>query len=407
MTVTPFDEPPSSQSSLAPRPELPDGRLHGDDRKERAVAQLLEHGVLSHVFGQHGEYKVRTTMTTRPSWQYRCCVLRHGKAIKKAFFPIIVERTPPMPQARLKFGDAEDLRLSFAQEAVDVHFTRCAALHEYLVLAAIYDQPPSRFRQWYILLLALPISIAVVSAYGFWAYALRTDNLQQSASPPPSMVERHDMGRPSSIPLPTSNGISRRNGIEEQLFTSRLSHPAETPITVSLNDLLDGEGPLAGPDHTSRALVPQSSPGVTTSNVQVGDVLLLSGWLHRVSRAPDHTYRLHVSPDRNAGARDLIAMVPPPDQAPGSPDVRAQLQTARTFIKGQLLQHKEPSPRGSVMQRPPFVQLTGHLSYPDASPGETARGKRSQDAAARWQIRPVLEVQFATPPTPPVRSQSQ
>jgi hypothetical protein len=255
--------------------------------------------------------------------------------------------------------------------------------------------------------LALPISIAVVSVYGFWAYTPWANNIGQLASPPPSLAERHDMAKPSSIPLPTSSDVARRNGIEEQLSTSRLSHPAETPITVNLNDLLDGEGPLTRPGDTSRTLVPQSAPGVPKSDVHVGDVLLLTGWLHRVSRAPDNTYRLHMSADRQAKGRDLIAMVPPPDQAPGSPDVKVQLQTARAFIRQQLLQQKEPSPRGSVMQRPPFVQLTGHLSYPDASPAETARGKRSQDAAARWQIRPVLEVQFATPPTPPVRSQPQ
>jgi len=30
----------------------------------------------------------------------------------------------------------------------------CAALREYLVLSAIYDQPPSQSRLWYILLAA-------------------------------------------------------------------------------------------------------------------------------------------------------------------------------------------------------------------------------------------------------------
>jgi hypothetical protein len=406
MTVMPFDGRPSSQSSLASQPKLPDGRPHGDDSKERAVAQLVEHGVLSHVFGQHGESKVRTTMTTRQGWQYRCCVLRHGKAIRGAFFPIIAERTPPMQPARLEFGDAEDLRLSFAQEAVDVHFTRCAALREYLVLSAIYEQRPSQSRQWYMLL-ALPISIAFVAVYGLWAYAPRTNSVQQPPSPLPLVAERHEIKKPSSLPLPAASNTAHRNGIDEQPSASRITHPVETPIAVSLNDLLDIEGPLEKAHHTSRALTPRTSPVAAESDVQAGDVLLLNGWLHRVSRAPDNTYRLHVSPDRNAGARDLIAMVPPPDQAPDSPDVKAQLQTVRTFIRRQLLRQKEPSPHGSVMQRPIFVQLTGHLSYPDASLDDPARGKPSRDATARWQMRPVLEVQFATPPTPSDRSRPQ
>ena len=149
------------------------------------------------------------------------------------------------------------------------------------------------------------------------------------------------------------------------------------------------------------------SSGPAASDIQAGDVLLLTGWIHRVSRAPDNAYRLHVSPKRNPGARELVAMVPPPDQDQGSPAVQAQLQTARIFIKQQLLRQQEPSPRGSVMQRPIFVQLTGQLSNPVASPAAPSRGKRSQDAPARWEIRPVLEVQFATPSEPLNRSRSQ
>jgi len=95
MTVVPFDERPSSQRSPAAQAESPDERPHQDDLKERSVIELLEHGVLSHANRSTREYKVRTTLVTRRAWQYRCCVLRQGKAIKGAFFPIFVERTPP------------------------------------------------------------------------------------------------------------------------------------------------------------------------------------------------------------------------------------------------------------------------------------------------------------------------
>src|SRR5918996_2592603 len=84
MIVTPFDERSYSRSFLTAWPDSPGGHPPGDDKKEQAIAQLIEHGVLSHALGQHGEYKVRTTMTTRQTWQYRGCVLRHGKACKGA-----------------------------------------------------------------------------------------------------------------------------------------------------------------------------------------------------------------------------------------------------------------------------------------------------------------------------------
>jgi len=396
MTVAPFDEHHSSQISPAAQSESPNGRPHRDDRKERAVIELLEHGVLSHAIGQHGEYKVRTTLVTRQAWQYRCCVLRQGKAIKGVFFPIIVERTPPIRKVSRKPWNTEDWRLSLAQEAVDVHFTRCAALREYLVLSAIYDQPPSQSKRWYIFL-TLMLGAACVTAYGLWAHAFRTNSGQLPGSPPPLIADQRPTSQPSDVPLPVSSGTASRNSTNEQADVSSPTHAMEAPKAISLNDLIALQGPPQKADSPPRALTPRTSPESAALDIQTGDMLLLTGWLHQVSRAPDNTYRLHVSPNRNTGARALIAMVPPPDQALGSPAVQAQLQTVRTFIRQQLLGQQEPSLRGSIMQRPIFVQLSGQLSNPASSPGVPSRGKRSQDATARWEIRPVLEVQFATP----------
>jgi len=195
--------------------------------------------------------------------------------------------------------------------------------------------------------------------------------------------------------------------MNEQAGVSSPTHPVEMPKALSVKDLIALQGPSEKADYVPGALTPQAPSGSAASDIQPGDVLLLTGWLHRVSRAPDNTYRLHMSPNRNVGARDLIAMVPPPETAPGSPDVKVQIQTVRTFVKQQLLRQQEPSPRGSVMQRPIFVQLTGQLSYPAPSPGPPAQGKRSQDATARWEVRPVLDVRFAMPAESPDRSPAQ
>jgi hypothetical protein len=406
MTVIPFDERPSFQTSPAAQLESPDGGPHQDDRKERAVIELLEHGVLSHAIGQHGEYKVRTTLVTRQAWQYRSYVLRQGKAIKGAFYPIIVERTPPARQVSPKLWSAEDWRLSLAQEAVDVHFTRCAALREYLVLSAIYDQPRSQSRRWYTLLAPL-IGIACAVAYGVWAHTFRTDSGAPPGKPAPVVADQGPTREPVSVPIPASSSTASHNSINEQAGVSSPVDPAETPKAVSLNNLLGLQGPPQKADFASRAVTPGASPGSAASDLQAGDVLRVTGWLLRVSRAPDGAYLLHVSPNRDHGARTLTAMLPPPDQALGSPSVQSQLQTARALIRQQLLRQQEPSPRGSVMQRPIAVQLTGQLSNPAASPGAPSQGKRPQDAPLRWEIRPVLEVQFTTPPAASNRSRAR
>jgi hypothetical protein len=406
MTVTPFNGRPSSQSFLAAWPELPSEQPCDDDRKKQAIAELLQHGVLSHAFGQHGEYKVRTTMTTRQNWQYRCCVLRLGKAIKGVFFPIIVEHQFPFQGNNITPRGAEDIRLSFAQEAVDVHFTRCAALREYLVLSALYDQPSSWSGRWYTLLAPL-IGIAVVVVYGFWAHAFRTENGQPSGSPPPLVADRLPTRESWAVPLLPSSSTASHNSMNGQGSTSSPIAPAEAPKAIRLNDLIAVQDPQQRTDRASRALTPAAFVDSAMSDIQAGDVLLLTGWIHRVSQAPDNTYRLHVSPNRTPGARTLVAMVPPPDQVLDSSTVQTQLQTARTFIRQQLLRQQEPSARGSVMRRPIFVQLTGQLSIPASSPATPAQGKRAKDAAAHWEISPVLEVRFATPSEPADRPQSQ
>jgi hypothetical protein len=409
MTAIPFDEHPSSQPSPAAWPDSPQEQMDDSDSKERAITKLLQHGVISHAFGQRLEYKVRTAMATRQTWQYRCCVLRHGKAINRAFFPITVDHTPPMRQIHPGPESTEAMRLNFAKEAVDVHFSRCAALREYLMLAAIYSQPASKSKRRYTFWVFL-IGTAVLTAYGFWAYALRTDSgrllgsaplpVQGTADP---VVDRGPTKAPRSVPLPASSGTARHGSSGEQASAPRITRLAETPKAVNLHDLLALENLPEKVDHAPPTPTPSVSPGSTASGVQAGDLLLLTGWLHRVSRAPDNTYRLQVSPSPRAEAPGLIAVVPPPDQATGLPDVQAQLQTARAFITQRLLR-QQPSPRGSVIQKPIFVQLTGQLSYPDASLGEPSWGKRSRDVKARWEVRPVLEVRLATPAVPSDRS---
>jgi hypothetical protein len=413
MTAIPFDEHPPSEPSPAARLGSPNGRPYHSDSMERAVAELLQHGVLSHAFGQRGEYKVRTTIATRQAWQYRCYVLRHGKALKKTFAPIIVDRPPQVSHIPSELGYTRAMRRSFAREAVDVHFTRCATLQEYLLLSTIYSQPPPELRRPYALLVLL-ISVVCLTAYGFWAYALRTKSGQPPGTPPAAVQgathsgsDRQPAGLLQSALLSTFRNESNRTIRSEQTAAPNITPPAPPPKAIPLTDLLSLEAPRVRANRTSRAATPRAPAGSTASGVQAGDALLLTGWIHRVSRAPDSTYRLQISPGRKAGSPGLIAVVPPPDQVSESPAVRAQLQDVRAFVTRRLLQEQEPSPRGLAMRKPIFVQLTGQLSPPDPRLSEPAQGKIGRDTRARWELRPVLDIQFATPSGTSDRSRPQ
>jgi hypothetical protein len=407
MTARPFDARSSSQPSSALRQDAPDGPPHEGACKEQAVAEILRHKVLSHTFGTDGEYEVRTTLVTRPTWQYRCCVLRHGKAITRAFVPILMDRTPPTQHLHPEPEGADAMQRDFAREAVDVHFTRCAALRDYLMMAAIYSQPPLPSRRWYVPL-ALVIGAAFLTTYGFWKPALWTHGGQPPGSRPPTVREAphpvgdgRPTGPPASDPVPAFSGAASRDILASPV------RQGPTPKAVRLIDLLTLDDPPERADHAARTPTPRVSPGPMASDMHAGDLLLLMGWIHRASRDPDSTYRLQVSPSREAGTPSLIAVVPHPDQASGTPAVRAQLQTVRAFITQRLLRQQEPSPRGSIMRHPIFVQLTGQLSDPDAPHGEALQGKGPRGATARWEVRPVLDIRFAPPPMPSDRSRLQ
>jgi hypothetical protein len=275
---------------------------------------------------------------------------------------------------------------------VDVHFTRCAALQEYLVMSALYDQPPRQSRIWYALMVPL-VGVAVIVAYGFWTHAFRIDRAQPIRSPSPVVAEQRPSEMSKQVSSSSSNRTTSLDSENGQGETSPPIEPVETPKAVSVTELLG----LQGPAEQARPTVRASSPGAATSDVQVGDMLHVTGWVQRISRAPDSSYHLYVSPNRQNGTQMMVATVPPPNQGQGSSAGQAQLQTVRTFIRQQLLRQQEPSPRGSVMQRPIFVQLTGQLSIPTVPPAVPSRGKGSQAIRARWELRPLLEVQFATP----------
>jgi hypothetical protein len=81
-----------------------------------------------------------------------------------------------------------------------------------------------------------------------------------------------------------------------------------------------------------------------------------------------------------------------------SAPVREYAKTVREFIQSKLLNDQEPSTRGSVMQHPPFVQVTGQLFYDDAHVGDAPRGKKGCKAATLWELHPVTEIMFAAQP---------
>jgi hypothetical protein len=231
MTARPVTAGPASQLfSVAPQ-ETTDRQPYDREGTERAVAELLTHGVLNDTFGYQEEYEVRTTLTTRRTWRYRCGVYHHGQALTKGFPPIRITGPRPRQHAHLERARLHALRHRFATEAVQVHVARCAALREYAVLASIYAPPaPSAYRRRSAIL-GIVIGAALLTTFGLWKLAPWTEGGLPSGRPlalTPEVV--HPASRPSSgrevehptgdrppaeppvgAPLPASSGASGRD----------------------------------------------------------------------------------------------------------------------------------------------------------------------------------------------------
>jgi len=182
----------------------------------------------------------------------------------------------------------------------------------------------------------------------------------------------------------------------------KTSVPAEADVShgkaVPYADLvkLDDPAGVAKNDHRYQTtLIP---PFANTLGVKEGDIVTTTGWLHLVAGEADGDYHIQISDTQDSQATCLIVEVPNPDpEFVAAADLRPHFQAVRDFIQAKLLRGRSPSPRGSVMQRPTYVQITGQLFYDDAHVVDPPRGKKSCKAATLWELHPVTDLKFAQP----------
>ena len=77
-----------------------------------------------------------------------------------------------------------------------------------------------------------------------------------------------------------------------------------------------------------------------------------------------------------------------------------RLEHVRNVIKGRLLRGREPSSRGSVLNHPACVTLTGQLFYDDAHVGDPPRGEKQMQAATLGELHPVTAITVSRDCTP-------
>jgi hypothetical protein len=206
------------------------------------------------------------------------------------------------------------------------------------------------------------------------------------------------------LAVATSYGLASQHEIKPgvERWPIKTSVPAGADLSlgksVSYADLakLDDPPGVQKNDHRYQsARIPMFTNAL---GVKEGDILTTTGWLHLVAGESDGDYHIQISDQQDSQASCVVVEVPKDDPAfVASALVREHAKTVREFIRSKLLKGQEPSPRGSVMQHPPFVEVTGQPFYDDAHVGDPPRGKKGCKAATLWELHPVTEISFTTP----------
>ena len=157
----------------------------------QAVADLLQHKLLTHRFGVQGEWEFRTTLiANRQAWRYRSRVLVHGKEVSKDFPSIDGNRTRHIRRAE---AVSEEMLAAFARDVVGVHFARCTSVVDYIQMASIRSQPRRWHARMQTMALVLCGVVALMTAYWLWkgSESVRPEqphaNQPEWITPPPQL----------------------------------------------------------------------------------------------------------------------------------------------------------------------------------------------------------------------------
>jgi len=179
--------------------------------------------------------------------------------------------------------------------------------------------------------------------------------------------------------------------LDAKVVQAKLSDLLELPAVpgVKSHDGLPG-----GKYHEARI----ETPMVLTTNKKLreGDLVSTQGWLHLAAAEIDGDYHLQISNSPDSGDLCMIIEIPSPNAVP-EPLLKQKVTQARQFVRDNLLNGREPKAKGSRLQKPAFVRVTGQLFYDSAHAGQAkARGKQGMHAANLWELHPVTQIQFVS-----------
>lgn len=165
---------------------------------------------------------------------------------------------------------------------------------------------------------------------------------------------------------------------------------------VALADLIalgDAPGVAKSDRRFQTARIPEP---IGRLRLREGQIVTTRGWLHLVAHPADDDYHLQLTTSRENGNGCLIVEIPDPQKI-GDARLRPLADAARQWVRDHALGGDKPKKKGTALDTPIFVTVTGALFYDDAHVGEPPRGKRGMLAGTLWEIHPVTSIAETTP----------
>jgi hypothetical protein len=198
--------------------------------------------------------------------------------------------------------------------------------------------------------------------------------------------------------LVTAVGLARdlKPGVERWPIKTAAptTSSAKTVPLEKLLSLQDVPGVRKNDPRYQSARIPQF-----IEDLREGELIATAGWLHLVAAESDGDYHIQISTSATDGSNCFIVEVPIDDPTfVTDAAVRQAANTVREWFKQKVLSGRDPSPAGSAMQHPVYIEVVGALFYDDAHVGDPPRGKKGMKAATLWELHPLTSIRFVPIP---------
>ncbi len=191
--------------------------------------------------------------------------------------------------------------------------------------------------------------------------------------------------------LPAQKPQGMKPGVERWPIKTSAHRMHESPKDVTFDQLIALPDPAGVTKNDARyqdAFIPTFPNSL---NVQEGDIVRVTGWMHLVAYETDGDYHVQISNSETSGDHCLIVEVPYPTYVKQAPNLKSKCTAVRNFIKKNMLKGKDPG-SATVLKTPVQVTVTGQLFYDDAHVGTPPRGKKGMHAATLWELHPVIDL---------------